>query len=82
VIVLKGKGVFRLFDKDIVMEPIIHFLSEECASFSQADEDLSMVCALRTDGVLQQFLSIGYDILAMRFVLVYYAYLSWRRSAL
>jgi len=47
VVVLKGKGVFRLFDKDIVMEPHVFIFFPENAPHSlRADEDLSILLCL------------------------------------
>ena len=47
VVVLKGKGVFRLFDKDIVMEPHVFIFFPENAPHSlRADEDMSMILCL------------------------------------
>lgn len=47
VIVLKGKGVFRLFDKDIVMVPHTFIFFPANAPHSlRADEDLSMLLCL------------------------------------
>lgn len=45
--VLKGKGIFTLFDKEIVMEPgIFIFMPANAPHSLKADEDLAILLAL------------------------------------
>jgi nitric oxide dioxygenase len=47
--VLKGKGIFRLFDKDIVMEPgKFIFMPKDAPHSLKADEDLAILLCLTT----------------------------------
>ncbi|MAG08732.1 cupin [Candidatus Woesearchaeota archaeon] len=45
--VLKGKGIFRLFDKDISMEPgIFIFMPKDAPHSLKAEEDLAILLCL------------------------------------
>jgi quercetin dioxygenase-like cupin family protein len=47
--VLKGKGIFKLFDKEIEMKPgIFIFMPKDAPHSLKADEDLAILLALTT----------------------------------